>query len=221
MSGEWLPVPSLPSFRKYPFVLLVVLTYFFSFCPGDIKGNYLIMTSNTRFGTIRYMIKLWWLMWYFTRQNRPSSLNQPSWQNKITRGELITYLLFEKHFREYWSHTVLRWFNTVTRRNKMVGGGLRSSPTQRQEIKDLIDEAIKKELLLPSGNSSGAMHPIPSEVFLITDYRGRHFIRPLIFIEACAREYGFFASILTSFIIGIGGTLLVIFWDNIKLYLGI
>ena len=174
------------------------------------------------FDIVRNMIKLWWLMFYFNNSNRPRGSNLPSWHDEISRGEFVNYLINQKHFRENFIETKRRWYYKISKSTqyKSIAGRDRLL-WQRKQIDDLVDKALSKNLLLPKGNSSGNLRPIASEVYLTTDWRGRDFIKFFNFIEACAREYGFMASIITAFIIGVGGTLLVVFFNEIQNLLSI
>ncbi|MDO8492917.1 MAG: hypothetical protein Q7S34_04715 [bacterium] len=164
---------------------------------------------------MRRMIKLWRVVWYFTRPDRPNDTGVPSWHDEISRGEFIYYLAHQKMFRENWVSTLRRYYylgiigkwpsTTNPLEQKRIKG-------QHKEINDLIDKVLnpKYGYLLVSRTTS--QYPSSSEIFLTIDWRGREFINnPLIFFNALFKEYGY----VTSFIFGSGGTLILIFWNVI------
>ncbi|MDO8443145.1 MAG: hypothetical protein Q7S81_02735 [bacterium] len=156
------------------------------------------------------MIKLWWLMWYFTRPNRPKDGNAPNWFNdNISRSYFRIHLAHEKNFYEDWKSTIRRWYQCISGKypTQATEYGTNLVRIQWKKIDDLIDKAIKKELLIPLDANN-------RNTTLTTDWRGRDFIKPLYFIEACAREYGYTASVVSSFIIGSGATLFIFFRER-------
>ena len=174
--------------------------------------------NNQLFGIIRRMIKRWWLLWYLVYYRDPETSSLENWyKNEVARHTFRNQLIFFKRFREDWRDTVLQWWhgfrNTAIPQSK---SGLGRARKQQREIDDLIDWGIRNNLIL-SRNS--VQRPTSLEIFISTDDRARNFIKILPFVEACAKEYGYFASILTSLMIGIGGTLLTIFGDRILKFL--
>lgn len=163
------------------------------------------------------MIKLWLLIWYFTRSDRPKAGNAPSWyKDEINRSELLYYLSFKKHFRENWRATIRRYYYFFGGKQPLgtTEHGMKWIREQHKEINDLIDEAITKDYLIIAEKSV-----FPSKVSLTINWKGRRFIKLLPFIEANAKEYNYFATIVASFLLGIGGTVLYFFWNNIIEYL--
>ena len=136
------------------------------------------------------MLRLWLLMRHFTRPSRPAEGNAPSWYtNEISRSHFVDHLTHEKHFLEDWRRTFRRWYYTI------FGGPMTAKHSQkevdrihlqRKRINDLIDKALNKNLLIPR---TASPRPAYSEVYLTTDWRGREFIKPIQFFNACLAEY--------------------------------
>ena len=146
------------------------------------------------------MIKLWWLVWYFTRKNRPKCGNAPFWcKDEIERDRFNMYLRWNKHFCENWYSTLRTFYYT------RISRGWPSETDQKEidrihqqsrEIDDLIDVALDRGYLVKSGNN------------ISITYVGRNFIKPLPFFNAALKEY----SHIATFVVGIigGGTIFII-----------
>lgn len=68
-----------------------------------------------------------------------------------------------------------------------------------KKIEDLINKTIKIGFIEPKGFSD----------YLVVTQKGREFLRPIYFVEYSAREFGFYASLISGFLIGLGSTLLI------------
>ena len=164
------------------------------------------------------MRRLWLLLWYFTRPDRPQAGNAPSWyKDEISRSDFWAYLAYEKHFMEDWRSTLRNgyYFLGGTRPTQTTERGMKLAHKQKRDIDDLIDNALKYEYLLVARTSS--QHPTDSETFLTIDWRGRNFLKPLSFFNDVLKKYGY----VSSFLLGTGGTLLVTFWSKIINFIAI
>ncbi|MBI4065645.1 hypothetical protein HY412_00425 [Candidatus Kaiserbacteria bacterium] len=158
------------------------------------------------------MLRLWQLMWYFTRPDRPTEQNAPLWYtNGISRSSLWLHLAHDKHFCEDWRSTIREWYYRFRGRRPMntTEHEMRWARSQKQIIDDLIDKALHDGYLEISKTSSS--RPTSSEIFLKTNWKGRDFLKPLPFFNALLKESGY----LYSFIFGVGGTLLLTFSGKI------
>lgn len=157
------------------------------------------------------MIRLWLLVWYFTRLDRPRAGDVPSWTDEISRFDFWAHLAHQKHFCEDWRSTIrrLHYFLGDKRPSQTTERGMRWAKKQIQDINDLIDKAIKYEYLVIARIS--AHHPTSSEIYLTIDWKGRNFLKPIPFINACLKEHGY----LVAFISGAGGATLLLFFDRI------
>ena len=82
------------------------------------------------------MIKLWWLMWYFSRPARLPIGNVPPWgRDEINRDELVNYLSCQKHFCENWKATIRRqyWALGERRPRETTTHGLRWEREKRKK----------------------------------------------------------------------------------------
>jgi len=77
----------------------------------------------------------------------------------------------------------------------------------RRMVYDLVEDAKRRNYLIEGGTNHN--------ITLQMDDRGRAFIKPFKFIQMCAKEYDYLASIVASFIFGAGGALLIVFWKKI------
>ncbi len=163
------------------------------------------------------MLKLYWLMWYFTRPDRP---REDPYKDEITRGHLWLHLAKDKKFREDWRITVFqRWLNYSFKKERPDSAttifGMRMLSKQKEEIEDLIDKAIVKGYLIEEKKLNYKPEKIPSHRLLTTDWKGRDFLKPLSFLEACANEYPSLMNPLVSAVIALGVSLTVLFWNDL------
>jgi hypothetical protein len=160
------------------------------------------------------MIKVWWLMWYFTRYDGPTDASVPFWYDgTMSKGRLHWYLVFNKNYREDVRDTIERWvayfFGLQISRPKNRDKRIKK---RFKEIYDTIDKAIDLGYLIAS---SPTPYTFPDDIRLSCNYRGRDFLKPHYFIEACAREFGYIASVTASFLVGVGGTSIVLSWGHL------
>lgn len=134
------------------------------------------------------MFRLWSLIYYFTRPDRPQHANAPLWMDPdITRNNLISWLIERKHFLEDWRDTLRRY------------GGLRGKgyTEQRKAIDRLIEKALERKFLLRKHESGD---------HLTIDWRGMEFLLPQYALEATLREFSTLTVVVSSLI---GGGLLL------------
>ncbi len=163
------------------------------------------------------MFRLWLLIWYFTRPDRPRAQNAPSWyKDEISRGHFWFYLADEKHFREDWKSTLRRWYYFVQRTTPSgtTVHGMKLVQAQKREIDDLIDKAISHGYLIVS--TKGNLYSTPSEIILTIDWKGRNFLKPFSFVNAALKEYGY----LVSFLSGAGGATILFLFSKLLVWLG-
>ena len=165
------------------------------------------------------MIKIWWIIWYFNHYDGPSDSGIPSWyDDQIKRGALHWYLIFQKHYREDFRDTLERWCAKYLGWSIPQSNGRKKRIEHRfNEIDDIIDKSIGKQYLIALPHDA---RTLPSDVRLRCDYHGRDFLKLPYFIEACAREYGYTSSVITSFVFGGGLTLLIVFWNRLTEAMG-
>ena len=153
-------------------------------------------------------------MWYFTHYTGPRDTGVPSWyDDSIKRGALHWYLIFYKYYREDFRDTFERWRASLTDW-KIPQSKVRKERVEKRfrELDDIIDKTIGLGYLIPSPSSPRELR---DDIRLTCNYKGRDFLWPHYFIEACAREFGYTASILTSFIFGGGLTFLIVFLSGL------
>ena len=159
---------------------------------------------------IRRMIRLWWLCFYFELFHSQRLGTLEYYDNKVDEHEFINYVLNEKHFGEDVRETLKRWIHGLFGVWILQGSkGMNRMQKQRKLIFDLIEDAKKREYLLPVDSGLTGVRYTK----LNMDYRGRNFIRTLPFLNAVLKEYGYF----TSFFFGAGGA--TVLW-LIKYFLG-
>lgn len=154
------------------------------------------------------MLRLFFLCRYF---NKFHGLRGGTWeyyQDTVDRNQFIGYVLIIKHFGEDYRETFNRYIHYFTKtpiseHNKK----LYRAQKVRRMVNDLVEDAKRRNYLIEGGTNYN--------ITLQMDDRGRAFIKPFKFIQTCAKEYGYFASIVAAFILGIGGTLLFVFWAKI------
>jgi len=156
------------------------------------------MPSPVPRAILRDMVKLWWVMWYFIHYDGETDTSLPSWYDgkKLKRGYLKFYLIFNKHFREDFRDTLERW--VYTRLDKQIPHSDRRKiriQNRFQELDDIIDKAISKNLLIPQPSAPNVSK---RDIYLECDFRGREFIKPLHFINEFAKEYGPTKSLLAG-----------------------
>ena len=157
------------------------------------------------------MIRLLLLCWYFDKFHGRRGGSLQYYEDEVDKSEFINHLLNERHLGEDARETFKRWLHAFTGVWILQGGrGLYRGQKRRRLIFDLLEKAKKRELLIEKSRGGSFT--------LQMDDRGRDFMRLLHFIEACAREYKYFASIFLAFLLGVGGTILVVFWNKIMTY---
>ncbi|SRR5258708_3673245 len=163
------------------------------------------------------MIKMWWITWYFARYYPASTTPVMQWTSgEVRRDVFVWHLLFTTHYREDVRDTIQRWYCALTG-EEIFKGDLGRAREQHRDIDDTLDRCIERSYIISRATSVN--RPTTSEIFLSVNHRGRDFLKPLKFAEACAREYAYFASIFASLLVGVGGTLLAIFWPKIISFL--
>lgn len=157
------------------------------------------------------MIRLYFLCCYFDKFHGRRGGSLQYYDDFIDRHEFINHLLNEKHLGEDIRESLKRWLHGIIGVWISQGGrGQYRMQKCRRMVFDLMEVAEEKGLLIKSDRNSA---------WLRMDYRGRRFMKPLNFIEACAKEYGYLKSVFTSFLIGISGTLFLIYWNKIITFL--
>lgn len=170
---------------------------------------------------MRDMLYLRKMVVCFHAKNRPQSNSVPNWVDEVSRGEFLNFVKNEKHVFEDWHSTLERWYFTFSSRTQISStAGLARSKAHSKRLNDLLDEAIEKNYILIA--SSTPYNAMKSETILTTDWRGRRFVKMIPFIEATARDSAFFASVLTSFVFGAGGTYILLYsWETTRHFLGL
>lgn len=158
------------------------------------------------------MIKVWWLMWYFTHYDGPTDPSVSSWYNDtLKRDRLCWYLISNKNYREDLRDTFERWITYFDWHVPQNSESRKKRVEKRfRELDDIIDKAIELGYL----TVSLMPHEFPGDARLSCNYKGRDFLKLHYFIEACAREFGYLFSILTSFLFGAGSVLALLFWNR-------
>lgn len=163
-----------------------------------------VVPHPPRRSIIKTMLRLWLLMWYFTRPDLPRENNVPSWHNDtISRSHLWMHLALEKHFARDWRLAIRDWWYYRILKRPLTSPtefGLKLTRAQRRTIYDLIEKAIHDGYIEPSHHSNS------SEVLLKVTWKGRKLVyNPAFFLDAILKEYGY----LSSFIFGAGGVSII------------
>jgi len=155
------------------------------------------------------MLRLWFLCYYFDRFHARRKGTLQYYDGDVNKNEFLNHILNQKHLGEDFRDRLKKWihdiFDVWILQHDKIGGRMQK---RRRLIYDLINDAKRKNYLIEIDNNT-------NNPKLRMDDRGRRFLKLLPFIEACAREYKFFASIAISFIVGVSGTLLTVFWKRI------
>lgn len=153
------------------------------------------------------MIRLLFLCRYFNKFHGRRGGSLQYYDDSVDQNEFLNHIFNEKYFGEDVRETLKRWIYAFTGRWMLQGGkGLYRAQKCRRMVFDLVAEAKRRNFIIESGSNL---------IRLRMDDRGRRFIKPLNFIEVCAREYGYLGSVLTSLLSGISMTLLIVFWWKI------
>ena len=148
------------------------------------------------------MIRLWLVCRHFDKLHGRRGGDLQYYDNKVPTHEFINHLLNERVLGEDLRETLKRPIFYLTGRWIFQGGkGMYRSQKRRRLVFDLIAEAQKRQYLIEE-NEKGLNST------LHMDSSGRNFMKPLTFIEACAKEYPGVWSLLVAFLSGIGITVL-------------
>lgn len=173
---------------------------------GYFLGDYPTMTGRLKvrfFARIREMIRLYFFCFFFDRYHARLGGTFQYYDDEIDKNEFLNHIFNERHFGMDIRDTLKYWIHWLTGVWILQGNNYTMQKTRRR-VYDLLAEAKRREYLIESEAGKLRM-----------DDRGRRFMKPLNFIEATLREYGYFQSVATTLILGVGGTIVVIFWNKV------
>jgi hypothetical protein len=151
-------------------------------------------------------------MWHFLHFPENNSF-WANYNDDIQRDKFVWFLYVEKHFFEDWKDTFRRWYYLKIKNGYPPDTDRKVSlkGTKRLRlINDLVDKALDKDYLIVFKESQ-----ISSYTSLKTNWRGRDFLRPGLFLNAVAKEYSDLTSISSVVLGSVGLTTIVIFWEKI------
>ena len=158
---------------------------------------------------IASMFRLYLLMWHFI--HFPDNGYWANHNDAIQRNKFVWFLL-QNHFIEDWRDTIRRLYFFVIRGDQSEEQSeevRRRFKIQLRCIEDLVDKALHDGYIFISERNN-----LVSHCMLQTNWKGRNFLKPLPFIEASAREFGYISSItatlIATSIISVVGTLIVL-----------
>ena len=149
------------------------------------------------------MFKVFMVCLYFNEFHDKRGGTMEYYDDGVPESEFINYLLNEKHFAESLTDKFIRLIYNLKGVWIMQNeAGRHRLQIQRRVVFDALKDAKDREYLnVKEWHNNHAI--------LCMDYRGRKFIKPLYFIETLAREFGYFASIISALLIGVISTILV------------
>ncbi|MFC1594893.1 hypothetical protein ACFL3E_00510 [Patescibacteria group bacterium] len=125
-----------------------------------------------------------------------------NWYKKeVNRHKFIEYLIFQKHYLENWRETLNKWLYPLTKTTSFFGAksSLYRAHKQRDNIDHIINYCIARKYIKSASNLP---RPTPMETNLSVEILGKEFIKPLRFIDAVLKEYGysiaFFFGLISS-----------------------
>lgn len=150
------------------------------------------------------------LIRYLDRYRAPNASPLASFgDNKVKQDDFTYVLAFEKRFLEDCRHFFVRWFYAGIRKEQLQSEFIQElNRKQYRNIKNVINNCLARDLIQSEKPSP---YTTDSERYIWTNNKSREFLKPLKFVNALLKEYGY----IISFLFGVGGTSIVIFWNEI------
>lgn len=154
------------------------------------------------------MLQRWCLVWYLSRYKNS---NTDWWNNThVEAFTFVVYLATEKYFLEDWRETLKRWLFKLIR--KKYEPSRERIEEHWARIKDVL-LSCQKDNLVKTSSGKPLNNLIDDNIF--ADHESREFLRPLTFINAVFKKYGYFESFFIGLAIPTALWLLHYIWSII------